>query len=692
MLICADSSLPTNMEPVLEKLSSILTLAVLAGIWVSLHRRIKSARLRLWTVGWVLVFIHFLMRLFQASEGNLESLLQFVKLGSLQLASVFFIASLTSFLEDKKKTRLLIAVMAAPMLLFIAGFSFNWHLRLLDALCLACVFFGPPAFILSFRRRVTRESLMWMPIAIALGSWSIYKAWHSDPSVGFVILLTMGFAMPGLLLFTRYRRWSPGVLTSAAGFFLWAAVFVISPRVAAKYPEIQLSDFLWNVPKLFVGFGMVLTLLEDQSAVLEDSNARERKLNRQLQKFASITSRLLTGAEVNSLCHEIAEAISETTNFRRSAILLCTDGRGTHLAGESGLDVEIVSHLEKHCSHLKADDLAQDIANLRRVGGNLGPNSYVLKQQDAQKYCPMRSIETFPHNPNWQAGYELLVPLQATHGHYVGWIFMDDPRDVTRITADEMSKIELLAGDLAVTIGNTALHRQLVRAEKLAAIGQLVAGVAHELNNPLASIVGYSELLGDEIAEGPSRQKLDKLTREALRMKRIIENLLRFARQNSLEKKSSNLESLLQDVLALREYHIRKQEVDIIVAIEANLPMVALDEDQFKQILLNLLNNSIDALEQSREKRISVEAVRQGNRIVLHFEDTGPGFLDVNKAFDPFYTTKPVGKGTGLGLSICYGIIKEHGGEIHAVNVEPCGARIVMELPVDSTVRRTANV
>src|SRR5258707_11759304 len=142
------------MDPVLEKLSSILTLAVLAGIWVSLHRRIKSARLRLWTVGWVLVFAHFLMQLFEAGEGNLENLLQFVKLASLQMASVFFIASLTSFLEEKKKNRLLIAVIAAPMLLFIAGFAFEWHLRLLDSICLACIFFGPPAFILSFRRRV----------------------------------------------------------------------------------------------------------------------------------------------------------------------------------------------------------------------------------------------------------------------------------------------------------------------------------------------------------------------------------------------------------------------------------------------------------------------------------------------------------------------------------------------------------
>src|SRR5260370_3082375 len=108
----------------------------------------------------------------------------------------------------------------------------------------------------------------------------------------------------------------------------------------------------------------------------------------------------------------------------------------------------------------------------------------------------------------------------------MGCLGMDDPRDVTRVTAGEMSRIELLAGDLAVTLDNAALHRQLVRSEKLAAIGQLVAGVAHELNNPLTSIVGYSELLTDEIPAGATRQKLDKMLPEAHRMKRIIESLL----------------------------------------------------------------------------------------------------------------------------------------------------------------------
>jgi two-component system NtrC family sensor kinase len=278
------------------------------------------------------------------------------------------------------------------------------------------------------------------------------------------------------------------------------------------------------------------------------------------------------------------------------------------------------------------------------------------------------------------------VPFRSMRGAHLGCIAMSDPRDVTRVNAEELARIELLAGDLAVTVDNIALHKQLARSEKLAAMGQLVAGVAHELNNPLTSIVGYSELISDDLPEGPARQKLDKMLREAQRMKRIIENLLRFARQNNLAKKSANLEVLLQDVLALREYHLRNSNIEIQVQIEPRLPHVALDEDQFKQILLNLLNNSIDALEGSPASRIRIEASYSNGRVVLRFDDNGPGFGDVSRVFDPFYTTKPVGKGTGLGLSICYGIVKEHGGEIHAENLSPNGARVALNLPIEMSV------
>jgi two-component system, NtrC family, sensor kinase len=194
-------------------------------------------------------------------------------------------------------------------------------------------------------------------------------------------------------------------------------------------------------------------------------------------------------------------------------------------------------------------------------------------------------------------------------------------------------------------------------------------------------VVGYAELLTDEIPSGPSRNKLDKIIRESQRMRRIIENLLRFARQNNLAKKSTNVAVLLQEVLSLREYHLRNQRINLDVQIEPALPAVALDEDQFKQILLNLLNNSIDALEHLRQRTISVTAKRRDDRVVVLFDDNGPGFSDPDRVFDPFYTTKPVGKGTGLGLSICYGIAKEHGGDIQALNLESGGARIALELP-----------
>ncbi len=467
------------------------------------------------------------------------------------------------------------------------------------------------------------------------------------------------------------------MIISSCGFLLWAAVFPLGAFLDTHYPGLHINPDLWNTPKFFVAFGMILTLLEDKSTVLEDNSQREQKLNQQLQKFASITSRLLTGVEVNRLCDEIAHAITDTSTFRRAAITLSADDNTFYVAGHSGLDEETLQQLRQKAATRKVSEVAE----FRRVGLQLGRNCYLLKPDQAAPYA-LRSDQDFEPNPYWQNGNELVVPLQSNRDTCVGWISMDDPCDVTRVTAEEMTKIELLAGDLAVTIDNGVLHRQLVRAEKLAAIGQLVAGVAHELNNPLASVIGYSELMTDDISAGPARQKLDKLVREAHRMRRIIENLLRFARQNNLEKKSADLQTLLEDVLALRDYHIRNNDIEVEVMIQTKLPPVAVDEDQFKQILLNLLNNSIDAMEKAPVKRVRIEAVQEEKRVVVRFDDTGPGFDEVGRVFDPFYTTKPVGKGTGLGLSICYGIVKEHGGDIYAINLEPSGARVVLELPV----------
>jgi two-component system, NtrC family, sensor kinase len=245
-----------------------------------------------------------------------------------------------------------------------------------------------------------------------------------------------------------------------------------------------------------------------------------------------------------------------------------------------------------------------------------------------------------------------------------------------------------LAADLAVALEVKSLQGQLVRSEKLAALGQLVAGVAHELNNPLTAVLGYGELLSAEVPSGPVHDRIVRVMNEGRRMKKIVENLLRFSRQSPVDRRPVRLAPLVQDVLALREYYVRTHGLKILVDIPDDLPRVAVDEDQFKQILLNLVNNAIDAVESvGAEKRVVLRAFARGNRAILEVEDSGAGFNDINRAFDPFYTTKPVGKGTGLGLSICYGIIKEHEGEIRVENLQPRGARVTVELPIE--VNRT---
>jgi two-component system, NtrC family, sensor kinase len=670
------------MATLFDKLPTILVLAVLVAIFLALGRHVKSSRLKLWTSAWVLIFFHFFTGLFEPATGNPPHGILFLDLGSLALSALFFIASLTIFHEDTKLTGGLLTLAGVPITIYAAAYAYERDWRWLYIICLAVLFYGVPLYVTLFRR-LTREALGWMPLSIIAGTVAILRAWRHDPDIGFLAILCVGFALPAFLYWRRYRRWSPGVITTAGGFLLWGLVFPVGALMDVMWPNLHINPELWNTPKFFVAFGMILTLLEDKSEFLKSARAREHQLNRQLQRFAGITSRLLTGVEVNSLCHEIAHSITETSTFRRALIVLSTEGRGLYAAGHAGFDPDTVEQIEYKCAHVwKLDYLAEAC----RLGLRLGQNSFLLQPADIDKYSPIPSTEHFEPNPYWVNGNNVLVPLQSSHGSYVGGLVLDDPCDEASVTASEMSKIELLAGDLAVTIDNADLHRQLVRSEKLAAIGQLVAGVAHELNNPLASIVGYSELLTDEITAGPARQKLDKMIREAQRMRRIIENLLRFARQNSLEKKSANLHGLLQEVLALREYHTRGHNVDVQVEVDPGLPHVALDEDQFKQILLNLLNNSIDALEGVREKRIRIEAIRHEGRVIVRFDDNGPGFSDMNRAFDPFYTTKPVGKGTGLGLSICYGIVKEHGGDIQAANLQPCGARVTLELPIDAEV------
>ena len=234
---------------------------------------------------------------------------------------------------------------------------------------------------------------------------------------------------------------------------------------------------------------------------------------------------------------------------------------------------------------------------------------------------------------------------------------------------------------------SSMLRAKLLHAEKMAAVGQLVSGVAHEVNNPLTAILGFTDLLMEnpELPES-ARRDLRVILQEAQRTKQIVQNLLSFARQVPPQRQPVQLNSILQRTVHLRSYDFISHGIQVIEHLDESLPHVIGDSHQLQQVFLNILNNAYDAVrETTRPARIEITSARAQGFVEISFRDNGPGIPDPGIIFDPFFTTKDVGKGTGLGLSICYGIVHEHGGEILCHNnPDSEGATFIVRLPVAS--------
>ena len=228
------------------------------------------------------------------------------------------------------------------------------------------------------------------------------------------------------------------------------------------------------------------------------------------------------------------------------------------------------------------------------------------------------------------------------------------------------------------------LQSKLIHAEKMAAVGQLVSGVAHEVNNPLTAILGFADLLMEN-ADVPeaARKDLRVILQEAQRTKQIVQNLLSFARQMPPQRKPVQLNGILRRTIQLRAYDFNSHGVEIVEHLDESLPPVVGDSHQLQQVFLNIMNNAYDAVrETGRPARIEIMTASLGTYVEVSFRDNGTGIGQPDRIFDPFFTTKEVGKGTGLGLSICYGIVREHGGEILCHNNTGAqGATFIVRLP-----------
>jgi len=226
------------------------------------------------------------------------------------------------------------------------------------------------------------------------------------------------------------------------------------------------------------------------------------------------------------------------------------------------------------------------------------------------------------------------------------------------------------------------LQTQMVHSEKLVSLGQLAAGAAHEINNPLTAILGYSDLLAeDQALPERARGTATKIRDQARRTKNLVQNLLSFARQAPMERTLLDINTVVSNAVQLRALDLHGGSTTLETQLESVLPGVRGDNNQLMQVFFNIISNGLDAMNEAGGGVLTIRTLRDRSNVVVLFSDTGPGIREPHRVFDPFYTTKPVGKGTGLGLSICYGIVQEHGGKIFCYNGQRHGAVFRVELP-----------
>ena len=252
---------------------------------------------------------------------------------------------------------------------------------------------------------------------------------------------------------------------------------------------------------------------------------------------------------------------------------------------------------------------------------------------------------------------------------------------------DENGNVNSIVAVMTDVTDMAILQTKLVQTEKMAAVGQMVSGVAHEVNNPLTAILGFADLLLDnpDLPES-ARDELHVIMQEAQRTKEIIQNLLSFARQNPVRRSKVQINHILRRTITLRAYDFTNRGIALLERFDETLPEVEGDAHQLQQVFLNILNNAYDAVcESGCEAQVAVETTHKAGSIEVQFRDNGPGIRHIERIFDPFFTTKEVGKGTGLGLSICYGIMREHGGEISCFNnTDSPGATFLLRIPVEA--------
>lgn len=373
--------------------------------------------------------------------------------------------------------------------------------------------------------------------------------------------------------------------------------------------------------------------------------------------------------------------------------------------------------LDDHKQNLKivaAKGLEMSIVDNTRIPLGEGISGRVVQTGQAVLVEDVEKDNRFQrcNNPKYETPSFICMPLKA-HDRIIGVLNLSKRGDNDQKIFNEldMKFLNTLLSHISFAVENARLFKeakesakklqqlvkekslqldqaqqQILQAAKLSALGEIVAGVAHELNNPLTSIMGYAQLLSVKATDEKVRQDLGKIFDESVRAAKIVKSLLSFARKTTPEKGSCNINEIIAKVLQMCTYDLQGNDIQVVTELSSDLPLIMADTNQIQQVLLNIVNNAQQAMSaQEKPRKLRIWTEYDEERLRVEVSDTGPGIepAKLERIFDPFYTTKAPGKGTGLGLSISYGIVKAHDGDLFVRSLEGEGTTFIVELPLE---------
>jgi len=443
---------------------------------------------------------------------------------------------------------------------------------------------------------------------------------------------------------------------------------------------------------LIVVIASHLASLADYTRLREEAEGRARNLG----LIHEVVQQVIGLTDPREVAVITSELLARYFAYELAAVFIADEKGNLTIGGFGGASQNVVKRAMKSFEYPVIGGIT---GHVFETGESLVVNDVL---QD-KRYRPIKG---------WQAGSEMCVAIHEgakilgiidvesssrnafTHNDFIALESLAGILASVITSADQYQRLQLTISQLRSTQvelrarmeAQRSAENRLIQAAKLAAVGEMAAGIAHELNNPLTSVTGFAELALEGMPEGSeTHTDLEMVLREALRARDVVRRLLDFARQSESTRARASLNNVIEDVVALSRHLIHTSAVELSLDLEEELPWTSVDVNQMKQVLLNLVHNALQAMPDGGEMEIKTETASRHHRdwVVVSVRDTGVGIPQLEQAriFEPFYTTKGNQGGTGLGLSVTYGIVTDHGGQIDVESQPGAGSKFTVWLP-----------